>query len=108
MQRPLQNGQFGSKIKNAKNMRKTILHDIKSCFVQKIAQKKNKYSRSETILKIGYLAKAIAHAKATPFANGQFRSKIKNAKNMRKTILQDYRSSSVQKNPSKKHQIFEK
>ena len=27
---------------------------------------------------------------------------------MRKTILQDYKSCSVQKNRSKKHQIFEK
>ena len=34
-QLPLQNGQFGSKIKNAKNMSKTILQEYSSCFVQK-------------------------------------------------------------------------
>ena len=60
---PLQNGQFGSKIKNAKNMRKTILQEHKSCSVQKIARKNTKYLRNETIFKIGHLAKAIAFAK---------------------------------------------
>jgi len=59
----LQNGQFGSKIKNAKNMRQTMLQDYKSCSVQKTARKNTKYSKNETILKIGHLAKAIAFAK---------------------------------------------
>ena len=77
----MQNGQFGSKIKNAKNMRKTILQEQWSCSVQKTAGKNTKYSRNETILKIGHFAKAIAH--------GQFGSQIKNAKNMRKIILQE-------------------
>ena len=36
--------------------------------MQKTAGKKNKYSRNERILKIGHLAKAIAHAKAIGFA----------------------------------------
>ena len=45
-------------------MRKTILQDHYSCSVQKTAAKNPKYSRNETILKIGHLAKAIAHAKA--------------------------------------------
>ena len=44
-------------------MRKTILQDCKSVSVQKTAQKNTKYSRNETILKIGHLAKAIAFAK---------------------------------------------
>jgi len=60
----LQNGQFGSKIKNAKNLPKTILQEHYSCSVQKTARKNTKYSRNERILKIGHLAKAIAHAKA--------------------------------------------
>ena len=64
----MQNGQFGSKIKNAKNMRKTILQDYKSCSVQKTARKNTKYSRNERILKIGHLAKFRAHAKAIAFA----------------------------------------
>ena len=44
-------------------MRKTILQDYKSCSLRKTARKKTKYSRNETILKIGHLAKAIAFAK---------------------------------------------
>ena len=36
---PLQNGQFGSKIQNAKNIRKTILQEQHSCSVQKTARK---------------------------------------------------------------------
>ena len=56
---PLQNGQFGSKIKNAKNMQKTILQEHQSCFVRKTARKNTKYSRNETILKIGYLCKIL-------------------------------------------------
>ena len=48
---PVQNALFGSKIKNVKIMRKNT-----------------KYSRNETILKMGYLPKAIAHAKAIAFA----------------------------------------
>ena len=34
-------------------MSKSILESIKSCFVQKTAPKNTKYSRIETILKIG-------------------------------------------------------
>ena len=49
-------------------MPKTILHEHYSCSVKKTAPKKPKYSRNETILKVGDLAKAIAHAKAVAFA----------------------------------------
>ena len=51
-------------------MRKTILQDYNSRSVQKTARKNAKYSRNETILKIGYPAKAIAHAEAIDFAKG--------------------------------------
>ena len=61
----MQNPHFRSKIKIPKNMSKSILQIIYSCFVQKNAQKNTKYSRNETILKIGYNAKAIAHAKSS-------------------------------------------
>ena len=50
----MQNPHFGSKIKIPKNMSKSILQIIYSCFVQKTAQKNTKYSRIETILKIGH------------------------------------------------------
>ena len=49
-------------------MRKSILQVYKSCSMQRAARKNTKYSRNETIFKIGYLAKAIAHAKAIAFA----------------------------------------
>ena len=65
---PLQNGHFGSKIKNAKNMRKTILQEQQSCSVQNTARENTKYWRNETIFKMGHLAKGIAHAKAIAFA----------------------------------------
>ena len=49
-------------------MQKTILKEHQSCFVQKTARNNTKYLRNETILKIGHLAKAIAHAKAIALA----------------------------------------
>ena len=48
-------------------MPKTILQEHQSCSLQKRPRKNTKYSRHETILKIVYLAKAIAHAKARGF-----------------------------------------
>ena len=61
-------GHFGSKIKNAKNRRKTILQQHYIWSVQKTAPKNTKYSRNEAIFKIGHVAKAIAYRKAIPFA----------------------------------------
>ena len=52
----MQNPQFGSKIKIQKNMSKSILQIIYSCSVQKTAPKNTKYSRNESILKIGHHA----------------------------------------------------
>ena len=45
-------------------MRKTFLQEQKSCALQKTARKNTKYSRNTTILKIGHITKALAHAKA--------------------------------------------
>ena len=59
----MQNPHFGSKIKIPKNVKKSALQIIYSYFLQKTARKNTKYSRNETILKIGHHAKAIAHAK---------------------------------------------
>ena len=61
----MQNPHFGLKIKIPKNLSKSILQLILSFSVQKTAQKNTKYSRNETILKIGHHAKAIAHAKSS-------------------------------------------
>ena len=60
----MQNPHFGSKIKIPINMSKSILQIIYSS-VQKNAPKNTKYSRNETILKIGHHVKAIAHAKSS-------------------------------------------
>ena len=63
---PMQNPHFGSKIEIQKNISKSILQIIYSSSVQKkLLQKNTKYSRNETILKIGHNAKAIAHAKSS-------------------------------------------
>ena len=79
-------------------MRKTILQEHWSCSVQKTAPKNTKYSRNQTIFKIGHLAKAIANAKAKAFAELViFGQKLK----MRKMILQQLYSWSVQKNAQK-------
>ena len=62
----MQNGQFGLKIKYAKNMRKTALLVYYSCSMQKTAAKNSSYLKNESILKMannGHNAKAIAHAK---------------------------------------------
>ena len=64
----MQNGQFGSKMKNAKNMQKNMLQEQQNCSVQKTARKNTKYWRNETILKIDHTAKAIAHGKAIALA----------------------------------------
>ena len=46
-------------------MSKSIPQIIYKYSVQKTATKNTKYSRNESILKIGYHAKAIAHAKSS-------------------------------------------
>ena len=61
----MENGQFGSKIKIPKNVSKSILQIISSCSVQKTARKNTKYSRNETILKIGHHAKGIFESLVT-------------------------------------------
>ena len=80
-------------------MSKSILQIIYSCSVQKTAQKNTKYSRNESILKIGHHAKAIAHAF---LENPHFGSKIKIPKNMSKSILQIIYRCSLQKKPLQK------
>ena len=65
----MQNGQFGSKVKNAKNIhKKTFYKIIRVVLCKKPLEKTPNIFRNETILKIGHLAKAIAHAKAIAFA----------------------------------------
>ena len=60
---PLQNGHFGSKIKIEKKYAENDSLIMLELFCAKNAWEKNKYSRNNTILKIGHHAKAIALAK---------------------------------------------
>ena len=75
---------------------------IWSCSVQKTAPKNTKYSRNETILKIGHHAKAIAHAKSSLWV------KNSNSKKHVKILSTNDLELFCAKNRSKKHEIFEK
>ena len=59
-------------------MSKSILYSYWSNSVQKTARKNIKYSRNETMLKIGHLAKSIAFAWAIAFAKYSIWAKIFN------------------------------
>ena len=89
-------------------MLKTILQDHWKCCVQKTVRKNIKYSINETILKIGHLTKAIAHAKAIAFA--KWSVWVKNYKCQKH--VKNYSTRTLElfcaKNRSKKHQIFNK
>ena len=89
----MQNTHFGSKIKIPKNMSKSILQIIYSCSLQKTAPKNTKYSRNESIFKIGYHScKGSSPCKILTLAQ-----KLKFQKNMSKSILQIIYSCSLQK-----------
>ena len=51
-----------------KTCEKPFYNIIRVVLCKKTAEKSNKYWRNERILKIGHLAKAIAHAKYIAFA----------------------------------------
>ena len=80
---------LGQKLKMPKTCEKSFYKNIKVVVCKKPLRKNIKYSRNETSLKMGHLTKAIAiMQRLQPLQNGQFGSKIKNAKNMGKNILQ--------------------
>ena len=57
---------FGQKSKFQETSQNTVYKSITySCSVQKTASKNTKYSRNETILRIGNHPRAIAHAKSS-------------------------------------------
>ena len=87
---PLKNVQFGSKIKTAKNMRKTVVQEDYSSSVQKTAGKKHQIFEKWDDFKNRPSCKGYSPCKSyTLWKNGQFGSKIKTAKNMRKTIVEE-------------------
>ena len=59
---------WGQKLKWPKKCVKRLYKKTRVLLCKKPLEKNTKYSRNETILKIGTLAKAIAHAKAIAFA----------------------------------------
>ena len=61
----MKNLHYGSKIKIPNNKSKSIVQIISSSCVQKTLATNTKYSRNETILKIGHHERAIAHAKSS-------------------------------------------
>ena len=101
----MQNGQFGLKIKYAKNIRKKALLAHYSASMQKTAPKNSYYSRNESILKIaknGHNAKAIAHAKYSVCVKKY--NCLKHAKNASTNTLKLFYA----KTSSKRQLIFEK
>ena len=58
---------LGQKLKMPKTCEKSFYKNIEVVLCKKTARKNTKYWRNETSLKIGHLAKAIAHAKAIAF-----------------------------------------
>ena len=100
---------LGQKLKRPKTCAKRLYKKTRVVPVQKTAGKHTKYSRSETILKIGHLARAMAHAKAKAFAKifslGQ---KLKWPKTCTKRLYKKTRVVLCKKPAGKKHQIFEK
>ena len=59
---------LGQKLKMRKTCEKPFYENIRVVLCKKTARKNTKYWRNETVLKIGHLAKAIAHEKAIAFA----------------------------------------
>ena len=58
---------LGQKLRISKTCQKPFYQNTTVVLCKKSLGKKTKYSRNETSLKFGYLAKAIAHAKAIAF-----------------------------------------
>ena len=93
---------FGQNLKMPKTCEKPFYRNSRVVLCKKrLEKKKNKYWRNEIILKIGHLAKAIAHENPIAFAKWSVWVKIKNAKNMQKTILQEQQNCSVKKTAPK-------
>ena len=95
---PLQNRRFWSKMKMFKNMLKTSLEPQKKCSKQKSTPKTPNVGKITSVLKSEKCA--IMHG-LQPFKNGQFGSKIKMLKNIRKTSLQPQQKCSKQKSTPK-------
>ena len=92
------NGQFGSKIKIAKNMPKHSQRHVRVVRCRKRLQKRPNIREIKSFQKWPKLTKM---QRLQTLHNGQFGSKIKIAKNMPKTSLETCQSCSVQKTAPK-------
>ena len=104
----MQNPHFASKIKIPKNMSKSILQIIYSCSVQKTAPKNTKYSRNESIFKIGHHAKAILCKMVRSCKIRTLGQKLKFQKTCQNPFYNSFTVVLCKKNRSKNHQIFKK
>ena len=87
-------------------MRKAAVEAHYSCFMQKKRlQKTASIRKMRPFIK---LAKMATVQRLYPLQSGQFGSKIKIAKSMRKTAVEAHYTCFMQKNGSKKQLIFEK
>ena len=59
---------LGQKLKMPNTCQKPFYKNIKGVSLEKTARERTKYSKNERILKIGHVAKAVAHTKAIAFA----------------------------------------
>ena len=93
---------LGEKLKIPKTCEKAFHKNIRVVLCKKPLEKNTKYSKNETIMKIGHLAKAIAHAKALRF--GKWSVWIKNWKCQKKAIYRSFRvvlcKKPLEKNPT--------
>ena len=87
---------------------KRFYKSIRVVSCKKTAPKNAKYSRNESILKIGHLAKGIAHAKAIAFAKWSVWVKNYKCQKDEKNDCTRALELFCANNRSKKHQICEK
>ena len=93
---------LGQKLKFQKTCQNSFYKSFRVVLCKKPLQKTLNIREMRPFLKSAIMQRL------QPLQNPHFRSKIKIPKNMSKSILQIIQSCSVQKNRSKKHQIFEK
>ena len=92
---------WGQKFKMPKTCKKQIYKNSRVVLSKNTSRKNTKYSTNETILKIGHVAKAIAHAEAIAFAKWSVWVKNVKCQKHGKMILQEHSSCSVQKTAPK-------
>ena len=81
---------LGQKLKMPKTCEKPFYKNIKVVLCKKPLEKTPNIREVRQVLKSAILQRLQPNQRLQTLQNGQFWSKIKNAKNMRKTVLKDY------------------